>query len=324
MGARRVHGTTIQVWPSGRSYEYRGDPDGPAGQRRLRKGHYQARLQCRENCRRMYLDLLSEADQARYIAELGENPDAPGSVLFPTLGKYITPAEGDDWTTGGICPTCSGEGYTINPVKNPWRRGTAAEWREVRIAVRAENYHRNLILCCDSALISALMGAGFEGSDGPELREAFGWDSGDLCNLYPDPGDWAAQTCREWLRDHGVEIPDPPAIECEGCHGAGTIGNPEIPCGVCRGAGTFPDPGADDDDEYLDMLRGQIRDNAEAAEVYEWWRVDSWLGEQLRAIGEVVLDNGYGVWWGRQCSGQGLIQDGTLQRVAANFERGES
>ena len=33
---------TIQTWPGGASYEYRGDPDGPAEQKRLRKGHDRA------------------------------------------------------------------------------------------------------------------------------------------------------------------------------------------------------------------------------------------------------------------------------------------
>ena len=54
--------------------------------------------------------------------------------------------------------------------------------------------------------------------------------------------------------------------------------------------------------------------------MYEWWRVSSWLCEQLHAIGEVTIDNDYGYWWGRTCTGQGWIMDGVLQRVAARFE----
>jgi hypothetical protein len=52
--------------------------------------------------------------------------------------------------------------------------------------------------------------------------------------------------------------------------------------------------------------------------VFEWWRVDPWLCKRLAAIGEVTLDNAYGEWWGRTCTGQSLIMDGTLQRIAAN------
>lgn len=54
--------------------------------------------------------------------------------------------------------------------------------------------------------------------------------------------------------------------------------------------------------------------------MYEWWRVTEWLARQLKGIGEVVLDNNFGTWWGRTCIGQGLIMDGTLQRVAATFD----
>jgi len=51
-------------------------------------------------------------------------------------------------------------------------------------------------------------------------------------------------------------------------------------------------------------------------EVFEWWLVTRWLAEELRAIGEPVLDNGFGYWWGRSCTGQAILLDGTLQVIA--------
>ena len=62
-----------------------------------------------------------------------------------------------------------------------------------------------------------------------------------------------------------------------------------------------------------------VRENADAAEPYEWWRVTSWLCRELSDIGEVVIDNSYGCWWGRCATGQGLIMDGVLQKIAAEF-----
>jgi hypothetical protein len=50
-------------------------------------------------------------------------------------------------------------------------------------------------------------------------------------------------------------------------------------------------------------------------EVLEWWRVTRYLCERLRGIGEPVLDNDYGYWWGRTCSGQSIGLDGTLQKL---------
>lgn len=57
----------------------------------------------------------------------------------------------------------------------------------------------------------------------------------------------------------------------------------------------------------------------DAREVYEWWLVSDWLVQQLEGIGVPVLRNEYGNWWGRTCTGQGYIMDGTLQEVAAQF-----
>lgn len=74
-----------------------------------------------------------------------------------------------------------------------------------------------------------------------------------------------------------------------------------------------------DEDTYLEELQELVRDNADPAEVYEWWRVSDWMCRQLRTIGEVVLDNGYGCWWGRQATGQVVIMDGTFQKLAAQY-----
>lgn len=77
----------------------------------------------------------------------------------------------------------------------------------------------------------------------------------------------------------------------------------------------------DEDIDGLEDFRSAVRDTAHdhEAEIFEWWKVDSWLGEQLINIGECVLDNDYGYWWGRCCTGQQFIMDGVLQRVADRF-----
>lgn len=117
------------------------------------------------------------------------------------------------------------------------------------------------------------------------LKAGFeGFDYDNVENMYPTPEDWTEETLKEWLDEHGIEYD------------------------------------ADDDE---DALKDAVRDNAEAAEVYEWWRVDDWLAGQLKKIGEPVLDNDCGYWWGRTCTGQAMIMDGTLQNVAASFDVSE-
>jgi hypothetical protein len=305
--------TTLQCWPDGRSYEYRGDLHGPASQRSLRDGRYQPRLRCPAPCFRVHRDNADGygvSPSERAVDEIRKD----GRVWAdPRMGAYCV-------TTGGLsdgavvlCPSCKGAGYVDNPKRNPWRKGTAAEWRAIRINVLANMYADRDVLCCDSSLITDLLALGSE--ERGDLARAFSVDS--IENEYADPSDWDAETCRDYIREHSTDaLPEAPV--CPTCDGEKPDGET---CGTC--AGTNIDPDADDDETYLDALRDQARDIAQdnPSEVYEWWRVSSWLCDQLRAIGEVVIDNDYGEWWGRCTTGQGFIMDGVLQRVAAQFEK---
>jgi hypothetical protein len=55
-------------------------------------------------------------------------------------------------------------------------------------------------------------------------------------------------------------------------------------------------------------------------EIYEWWAVTSWLADELTGFDQPVLSNDFGHWWGRTCTGQAIILDGILQKIAeSNF-----
>jgi hypothetical protein len=271
MTRRTTHTTTIQCWPGGQSFTYRGDLDGPENQRSLRAA------------------------------------------------------------------------YSSSAALNPWRKGTPEEWRTIRIATRAERYGQREILCCDSSLVDDLVKAANQGSlngdrDTRELGRAFEYDQ--IENLYKDPADWDADQCREYLSDEGIDAPgEVRQTSCEHC-GQDIENTAPFPDGQWRDRGSnthcpnpagdagqvhAPETHPDDEDQYLDELRDACRDHAQdhPAEVYEWWRVSSWLCAELRKIGEVVIDNGYGQWWGRTCTGQGWIMDGTLQTIAAQYEQDE-
>lgn len=60
-------------------------------------------------------------------------------------------------------------------------------------------------------------------------------------------------------------------------------------------------------------------DEPETKEIFEWWSVTAWLGEKLNDMGEAVLKNDYGYWWGRTCTGQAIILDGTIQKIALQY-----
>lgn len=58
-----------------------------------------------------------------------------------------------------------------------------------------------------------------------------------------------------------------------------------------------------------------FENNQQAQEIYEWWLVSDWLVIMLRKAGEPILNNDYGTWWGRTCSGQAIYMDGVINAV---------
>lgn len=207
-----------------------------------------------------------------------------------------------------------------------WRKGTAEEWRAIQIEVLAEMYGDRDVLCCDSSLIDDLLKV----ANGGELRGdlADGFEYEQIRNMYADPSDWSAEQCIDYASEHDIDLDNDPrnmtretvielladiSIECRDDESIDTLRAAVI-------------ANIDDDtipgsilESWRDACREVAQDNP--AEVYEWWRVSSWLCDQLHAIGEVTIDNGYGHWWGRCTTGQQWIMDGVLQRVAAQFAR---
>jgi hypothetical protein len=70
------------------------------------------------------------------------------------------------------------------------------------------------------------------------------------------------------------------------------------------------------DADYLIRLQGEYNWQNEPQEIFEWHAVCAWLAVHLAAIGEPVLSNDYGNWWGRTATGQEILQDGVFQRIA--------
>ena len=51
-------------------------------------------------------------------------------------------------------------------------------------------------------------------------------------------------------------------------------------------------------------------------EIFEWWPLESsFLVEDLLKMGEPVLSNDYGDWWGRTCTGQSISLDPTFWSI---------
>ena len=99
-------------------------------------------------------------------------------------------------------------------------------------------------------------------------------------NIYPDPSEWDEEECREWCEEH---------------------------------------IGAQAEDADLDELREAVRDNAEPAEIFEWWLVTEWAARKLREQGCRILTVGSDTWWGRTCTGQSIALDPTWYDIYATI-----
>ena len=169
---------------------------------------------------------------------------------------------------------------------NPW---TDAHWAEIRTELRAQRIQDQDILKNDSSLVADMLDSAH---DLPEhLRDE--WEIENVKNLYPDPSAWNAAQCLAWLDDH---------------------------ISRCDIEYDYRTPRDNDPEYWAWQLLGLVECNIEPAEVYEWWAVNDWLAAKLNAMNEPVLSNSYGHWWGRTCSGQAMIMDGTLQQIAAAIE----
>lgn len=58
----------------------------------------------------------------------------------------------------------------------------------------------------------------------------------------------------------------------------------------------------------------------EPAEVFEWWMVSNFLARELKKRGEVILTWGNGKYWGRCTTGQAIMMDYIICKIAEDME----
>ena len=148
----------------------------------------------------------------------------------------------------------------------------------------------------DNWLVEALVQESGNASKG---QVAYQFQIDNVTNLYPVIPDyreirdtWDTEQCLEFLAKWGRVNGAPKLTE--------------------ENTDTFEEELAD----YTASVAEELADDSEPQEIYEWWRVnDSWLAGKLEEIGEPIIDNDYGTWWGRTCSGRAIYQDGTMQDI---------
>lgn len=238
------------------------------------------------------------------------------------------------WPGGRLLRVAPDEiGYRIVEDDGRVRTPNDEEARDLKIHDLAEQYAGNEIYVCDSSLVDDAMKI----SSGRASRGDFAheWTEENIVNLYPDPDEWTMEQCREWFMENGWNDAhlgiDPWNMSrdqlVEALHER--FDHPDEPAIVAQASdetlrNALIEDMNDETIEGIDRWRGEIRDRAQAAEIFEWWRVSRWFADLLIEIGECVMDNAYGTWWGRCTTGQSYIMDGVLQRAAArHLERSE-
>lgn len=74
-----------------------------------------------------------------------------------------------------------------------------------------------------------------------------------------------------------------------------------------------------ENDDWRSLSAEERRELADAEgfepephEIYEWWIVTDHMAEALEALGQPLLQNDYGTWWGRTTTGQSVCMDGVI------------
>jgi len=75
--------------------------------------------------------------------------------------------------------------------------------------------------------------------------------------------------------------------------------------------------GSYDEDMSDQELIDEARNNGEDMnEIFEWYLISDWFLERLREINEPIIENNYGDYWGRCCTGQSIYLDHNIQELA--------
>ncbi len=76
----------------------------------------------------------------------------------------------------------------------------------------------------------------------------------------------------------------------------------------------------DIENDYEDLEDMDDDDACLPKQIFEWWVVSDRIAGLLKQHGEAILQNDYGVWWGRCCCGQAIYLDGVITDIVEKIE----
>jgi len=74
--------------------------------------------------------------------------------------------------------------------------------------------------------------------------------------------------------------------------------------------------------EELKTSKEELEEEQEIPqEILEWWAVSEWFAQKLEKQNEPIINNEYGIWWGRTISGQSIFMDFVIRKIVLNILR---
>lgn len=61
-------------------------------------------------------------------------------------------------------------------------------------------------------------------------------------------------------------------------------------------------------------------EDPEFQEIFEWWLISDWLAAKLKERKEPILENDFGTWWGRTCTGQAIKMDSVIIQIVRDLD----
>jgi hypothetical protein len=84
------------------------------------------------------------------------------------------------------------------------------------------------------------------------------------------------------------------------------------------------DDSKEDEEITQEEFITDYRDNGyDQKEIMEWYLVSDWLLDKLKLKNETFIDNDYGEYWGRCCTGQAIYLDFVIQEIAYEYSYDE-
>jgi hypothetical protein len=85
----------------------------------------------------------------------------------------------------------------------------------------------------------------------------------------------------------------------------------------------FDDSKEDEEITQEEFIRDYRYNGYDQKEIMEWYLVSDWLLYKLKSKNEAFIDNDYGEYWGRCCTGQSIYLDFVIQEIAYEYSYDE-